>query len=88
MKLNESGSGPRFDPGQVHQMRSWDNYVPPLNLCNYSLVWQWKISFGGPEYGFDRARSKDMDNTVGDDCQSSKTITANAANDEVFALAA
>jgi len=32
--------------------------------------------------------SKDMDNTVGDDCQSSKTITANAANDEVYALAA
>ena len=39
-------------------------------------------------HGFDRAMSKDMDNTVGDDRKSSKTITANAANDEVFALAA
>jgi hypothetical protein len=44
--------------------------------------------FNGPEYGFDRAISKDMDNTVGDDRKSSKTVTANAANDEVFALAA
>jgi hypothetical protein len=26
--------------------------------------------------------------TVGDDCKSSKTIDANASNDEVFALAA
>ena len=42
----------------------------------------------GPEFGFDRVMSKDMDNTVGDDRKSSKTITANAANDEVFALAA
>jgi hypothetical protein len=29
-----------------------------------------------------------MDNTVGDDRKSSKQVTANAANDEVFALAA
>jgi hypothetical protein len=29
-----------------------------------------------------------MDNTVGDDRKSSKKVTANAANDEVFALAA
>jgi len=35
--------------------------------------------------GFDRAISKDMDNTVGDDCQSSKTITA---NDSYYAKAA
>lgn len=42
----------------------------------------------GPEFGFDRAMSKDMDNTVGDLRKRSKTITANAANDEVFALAA
>ena len=47
-----------------------------------------KFLYDGPEYGFDRAISKDMDNTVGDDCKSSKTITANAANDEVYALAA
>ena len=47
-----------------------------------------KFPYDGPEFGFDRAMSKDMDNTVGDDCQSSKTITANAANDEAFALAA
>jgi hypothetical protein len=46
------------------------------------------ILYDGPEYGFDRARSKDMDNTVGDDRKSSKIVTANAANDEVFALAA
>jgi len=44
--------------------------------------------FDGPESGFDRATSKDMDNTVGDDRKSSKLVTANAANDEVFALAA
>ena len=31
------------------------------------------ILYDGPEFGFDRAMSKDMDNTVGDDCQSSKT---------------
>jgi len=55
----------------------------------------------GPEFGFDRVMSKDMDNTVGDDRKSSKTIDANvstfkfwqspvsvAANDEAFALAA
>lgn len=47
-----------------------------------------EFSSDGPEFGFDRAKSKDMDNTVGDDRKSSKTITANAANDEVFALAA
>jgi hypothetical protein len=28
--------------------------------------------FDGPEFGFDRAMSKDMDNTVGDDRKSSK----------------
>ncbi len=36
-------------------------------------------------HGFDRAMSKDMDNTVGDDCKSSKLVNA---NDETFALAA
>ena len=46
------------------------------------------ILYDGPEFGFDRATSKDMDNTVGDLRKRSKTITANAANDEVFALAA
>ena len=39
----------------------------------------------GLNFGFDRAMSKDMDNTVGDDRKSSKTINA---NDEKFALAA
>lgn len=47
-----------------------------------------KFLYDGPEYGFDRAISKDMDNTVGDLRKRSKSITANAANDEVFALAA
>jgi hypothetical protein len=32
-----------------------------------------EFSFDGPEFGFDRVMSKDMDNTVGDDCKSSKT---------------
>ena len=44
--------------------------------------------FDGPEFGFDRAMSKDMDNTVGDLRKRSKLVTANAANDEAFALAA
>ena len=47
-----------------------------------------KFLYDGPVLGFDRVKSKDMDNTVGDDRKSSKTITANAANDEAFALAA
>ena len=40
------------------------------------------ILYDGPEFGFDRAMSKDMDNTVGDLRKRSKTI--NAANDELF----
>jgi hypothetical protein len=39
----------------------------------------------GPEHGFDRAKSSQVDSGVGDDPKSSKSINA---NDEVFALAA
>ena len=41
--------------------------------------------FDGPDIGFDRVKSKDMDNTVGDDRKSSKIITA---NDSYYAMAA
>jgi hypothetical protein len=46
------------------------------------------LSLWWARHGFDRAMSKDMDNTVGDLRKRSKIVTANAANDEVFALAA
>ena len=51
-------------------MEQWDNYFPPLNLWNYSLSWQWfnneNLSDGG-DLVFDRAASKQVDSTVGDD---------------------
>ena len=42
-------------------------------------------AYDGPDHGFDRAMSSQVDSGVGDDPKSSKTINA---NDEVFALAA
>ena len=63
-----------------------------------------KFLYDGPVYGFDRVKSRRVDSTVGDDrskilnqsclwCRNTlnnqaKKVTANAANDEVFALAA
>lgn len=49
MKQSETGSGRRFDSAHLHQMQSWDDYFPPLNLWNYSISWQWKISFDGDD---------------------------------------
>jgi len=45
----------------------------------------YNVYLGGGVFGFDRAKSKDMDNTVGDDRKSSKSITA---NDSYYAMAA
>jgi hypothetical protein len=63
-----------LDPGSTPG-RSTNNtlFVPqrPL-LISVQCV------FDGPEFGFDRAMSKDMDNTVGDDRKSSKIVNANA----------
>jgi hypothetical protein len=88
MKLNERCSGPGFDSRHLHQKhikslfegRKQGHYSIHETRTNMLLM--------GGVFGFDRAMSKDMDNTVGDDRKSSKTITANAANDEVYALAA
>jgi hypothetical protein len=44
-----------------------------------------ETAYDGGVLGFDRVMSKELDNTVGDDRKSSKTINA---NDNVFALAA
>ena len=89
MKLNERCSGQGFDSPHLHQnildsdvaARSRDNFKDSLINCT-------PVCFVGDVHGFDRAISKDMDNTVGDDRKSSKIVTANAANDEAFALAA
>ena len=68
MKLNERCSGPRFDPGQVHHKEYCTGFCGWRHPTQFS-----SILYNGPEYGFDRAISKDMDNTVGDDRKSSKS---------------
>lgn len=49
MKQPQKGSGRGFDSRHLHQMQSWDNSFPPLNLWNYSISWQWKMAFDGDD---------------------------------------
>jgi hypothetical protein len=70
-----------LDPGSTPGRSTKSILIVPQRPLLISV----QYAFDGPEFGFDRAMSKDMDNTVGDDRKSSKTINA---NDEKFALAA
>ena len=79
---------PGSTPGRSTRKNTVADFTSMSRILKSALEIGYSVLPNGPEFGFDRAMSKDMDNTVGDDCQSSKTITANAANDEVYALAA
>ena len=81
MKRSKMCSGPGFESRQVHQKAYWT-----VNIVKRTLeVGVASMLPNGPEHGFDRAKSSQVDSGVGDDPKSSKSINA---NDEVFALAA
>jgi len=68
MKRSKMCSGPGFDSRQVHQKAYWT-----VNIVKRTLgVGVASMLPNGPEHGFDRARSSQVDSGVGDDPKSSK----------------